>query len=334
MKIYELKNVKKYYGPSLALDIGSLSLRQGAFYIFHGPNGAGKTTLLNLLAFLDRPSAGEILFDGGRLPGKIGPGRPIRDVTLVMQNPYFFRTTVMKNVTRGLSFRRMRTDEILRTAGPVMKKLGLWKLRERNVASLSGGEKRKVALARALVLGTKVLLLDEPTAHLDKAHVDVIEEVVSELPKNGERTVIMTTHDLAQTCRLTRDVIFLVEGRMTGTPLWNFFAVELKGTGAVKTARLAPQIDVFAAADRTGAASIAINPRDIILSEEPIHSSALNSLRGKITAISDASGLIDVAVSVGVTLHSFITRRSLDEMKLAVGQVVFLTFKASAVEVF
>ena len=334
MIIYELRNVKKYYGASPALDIDSLSLRQGAFYVFHGPNGAGKTTLLNLLAFLDKPGAGEILFDGGRPPGKISPGRPIRDVTLVMQNPYFFKTTVMKNVTRGLSFRRMGADEILRTSEPVMKKLGLWKLRDREVGSLSGGEKRKVALARALVLGTKVLLLDEPTAHLDKVHMDVIEEVVSELPKDGERTVIMTTHNLAQTCRLTRDVIFLMGGRMTDTPLWNFFAVELKGTEATKTARLGLETEIFAATDRTGAASIAINPKDIIVSREPIHSSALNSLHGKITGISDASGLIDVAASVGVTLHSFITRKSLDEMKLAVGQEIFLTFKASAVEVF
>ena len=332
MNIYELKNVKKYYGDILALDVPSLTFDEGTFYIVYGPNAAGKTTLLNLLAFLDEPSEGEVLFQGDVLQG--GGNYRISDVTLLMQNPYLFKSTVLDNVCRGLAFRGMKKNRMYETAKPVMEKLGIWNLRRRDVWELSGGQQRKVAIARALVLDTQVLLLDEPTAHLDGIHVDVIEEMISEITGDGGKTVVMTTHDIGQAHRLTDNIIYLMDGRITRTPLWNNFRVTLIGVDGVKTAELAPGAQVYVATDGTGTASIAIDPKDIIVSRERVRSSALNCLKGRIVGLSEVNGLVDVVIDAGVTLHAFITHRSLREMHLGVGQEIFLTFKASAVEVF
>lgn len=324
--LYELRNVKKYYGSLLALDIPALTLAEGNFYVVYGPNGAGKTTLLNLLAFLDRASEGEVLFRNGR--------PDLRGITMVMQNPYLFKTTVLGNVSRGLIFRSINRGKIEKTVMPVMKQLGIWELRNRDVRSLSGGEKRRVALARAMVLDTKALILDEPTSHLDSIHVDLIENAIRALSGNTKKTIVMTTHDLSRAHKLTANVIYLLKGRLTDKPLWNFFTADLTGFNRVKKASLRQGTEVFVAANKTGIASLAIDPKDIIVSREMIHSSALNNIKGKIAGISEVNGLIDVVVDAGVRLHSFITYRSFNDMRLGVGEEIFLTFKASAVEVF
>ncbi|MFC1454001.1 ATP-binding cassette domain-containing protein [Verrucomicrobiota bacterium] len=332
MKVYECNNLKKYYGDILVLDIASLSFDKGGFYIIYGPNAAGKTTLLNLLAFLDRPDAGTIAFRG--TPGSKKIHRSITDVTLIMQTPYLFKGTVLQNVCRGLAFRGMKKDRMLKRAQPVMEKLGLWKLYRRDVSALSGGERRKVAVARSLVLDTDIILLDEPTAHLDSIHVTVIEQIISEAARKAGKTVIMTTHDIHQAHRLVDDIICLTGGRITQTPLWNNFKVVIRAANGVKKAKLAGGPDVYVVTEREGDGSIAIHPKDIILSREPIHSSALNCLKGRITGVNEVNSLVDVVVDTGAIFHSFITHASFRKMNLVIGQEIFLTFKASAVEVF
>jgi len=326
MNLYELNNVKKYYGFMLVLDIPSLSLAEGNFYVFYGPNAAGKTTLLNLLAGLDRPAEGEILFHNG--------GIDIREATMVMQNPYLFKTTVMKNISTGLTWRGADKRKIKEIVTPVMRHLGIWKLRDRDVRTLSGGEKRKVAVARAIALDTKVLLLDEPASHLDKIHIDLIENTIRSISGNSKKTVIMTTHDLHMAHRLTANVIYLLNGRLTDKPLWNMFQVELTGTGKVKKAESGSGTEIYATTARTGAASIAIDPTDIIVSQKAIHSSALNSLKGRVIGVNEINGIVDLVINVKIILHAFITHRSFDTMHLGIGKEVFVTFKASAVEVF
>jgi len=332
MKVYELKNVRKYYGDVLALDIPSLTFDEGAFHIVYGPNAAGKTTLLNLLAFLDEPSEGEVLFRGGGT--RAGSDYSVTDVTLIMQSPYLFKSTVLDNVCRGLAFRRMNKDKMFKTARPVMEKLEIWNLRRRDVRELSGGQQARVAIARALALDTRVLLLDEPATHLDAVHVKVIEEVICEIAEHPGKTVIMTTHDIDQAHRLTENVVYLVDGRISRTPLWNNFRVALIGQNCVKSAELAPGTRIYVATERTGPASIAIGPKDIIVSREPVRSSALNCLQGRVAGLNEVNGLVDVVTDAGATFHSFITHRSFKEMHLSIGQEIFLTFKASAVEVF
>ncbi|NQU73635.1 MAG: ATP-binding cassette domain-containing protein [Candidatus Omnitrophica bacterium] len=323
MKLYELYNVKKSYGSLPVLDIPSLTLDKGKSYVFYGPNASGKTTLLNLLARLSRPTEGRVVFHG----------EP-KDATLVMQNPYIFKTTVLKNVAYGLSIRYIAKDKIEKIARPIMEELGLWDLRNRDAVSLSEGQKKKIAVARAIVLDTKALLLDEPTAHLDKIYINTIEDVLCNIAQEAKRTIIMTTHDLNQAHRLTTNVIYLHGGKIAKPSLWNLFSVNLVNYNGIKKARMSDSVEIYVATEKSGKRSIAVSPRDIIISQNPIHSSALNNLKGRIVNIGEVDGLVNLVVNVGVKIHSFITHKSLRDMHLKIGDDVFAIFKASAVEVF
>ncbi len=332
MKQYELKDVKKYYGDNLALDIRSLTLYKGILYVVYGPNGAGKTTLLNLLAFLDRATEGDIIFYNGH--NNAPNSNDTRKTTLAMQNPYLFDTTVLKNVISGLTFRSISARKAEEMVEPIMRQFGIWQLRTRHIDSISGGERKKVALARAVVLDTEVLLLDEPTSHIDRANIDLIENMIRCIIKDGKRSVIMTTHDLSQAHRLTSDIIYLLNGKLEGVPLWNLFQVFLTGYNNVKKAQLGTGVEIFVAAERNGPAKIAIDPKDIIISRKPFKSSALNNLKARTVGIDEVGGLVDLRVDAGVRLHALITHRSFRNMDLKLGDEVYVVFKASAIEVF
>jgi len=323
--MYNLTNVKKYYGGVCALDIPSLLLEEGKFYVIYGPNGAGKTTLLNLLSFLDYPNEGEIVL------GAVNRGR--RDVTMVMQDPYYFRGTVKKNVSLGLVFRAVKKDRIEEMIKPAMKELGIWDMRDRDISMLSEGEKKRIAIARATVLNTKVILLDEITANIDKTHADIIETAVMVLAGDTGKAVIMTTHDLNMAYRMTENVIFLVKGSVTDSPLWNVYKVNLSGAAGAKKAVTGNGAEIYVATRKTGPASISVDPRNIIVSRHAVSSSALNSMKGKIVSIEERNGIIDLVVDAKVKLHIFITRKSFGFLRLGVGEEIFAVFKATAVEV-
>jgi len=210
MALYELRGVKKYYGGKLALNIPMLTLEGGGFYVLQGPNAAGKTTLLNLLAFLDKATEGEVIFRNGQ---PAGGNHHVREITLVMQDPYLFNTTVLKNVSCGLRLRSLNKAGIEHMVMPVMKQLKIWELKDRHIKSLSGGERKRVALARVLVLDAGILLLDEPAANVDEANSGLIEEVICAAKEKDGKTVIMATHDSSQARRVTASVIRLVDGR-------------------------------------------------------------------------------------------------------------------------
>ncbi|HAH07948.1 MAG TPA: hypothetical protein DCM05_15730 [Elusimicrobia bacterium] len=322
--LFELRGVRKRYGERLALDLPALSLEQGKPVVFYGPNGSGKSTLLNLLALIDRPSEGEVRFSGGP-----------REVTLAAQNPYLFRGSVLDNVVRGLLYRGRSRPESEAAALPLLKRLGLWELRARPGSALSEGERRKAALARAFVLGTKALLLDEPTANLDRSYCAEVEKLIAEEAVRPGRTVLMATHDLGQAFRMGADVVYLSEGRLSPVPLLNLYPCEIVPAEgeALGRAVLSPGCELFVATEASGRATVSVDPRDVLLSAEPIESSALNRLKGRVVSASALGSSVDVLVDAGFPLHAFITRRSLEKMNIHPGSEVHATFKASAARV-
>jgi len=339
MLVYELKNVRKYRGRVFALDIPALTIEKGKFYAVYGPNASGKTTLLEIMAFLEKSNEGICFFYDDKSRGKNDRGHVhSAKISMVMQHPYLFKGSVLENVLYGLLLRSFHKGTAERMVEPVMRELGVWELRDRYVDSLSGGEAKKVALARALALDSEILLLDETTAHIDKTNADIIERVISRINKHTGKTIIMTTHNLSQAYRLTSDILYLVNGRLQDTPLWNIFMVDLIKSGdvinGVRKTTLGNNSEVLVATDKTGYARIVLNPKDIIVSRVPFASSALNNIKAKIVAISEIRGLVDIVVDFGVRVHAFITHRSLRSLGLCVGENVFVTFKASCVEVF
>lgn len=218
MNLYELKGLKQVFGKRTVLDIDRLEMATGGGHALLGPNGCGKTTLLRILAFLNPPTSGEILFRGKIVNWRdksIGALR--RQVVLVDQHPVMFTTTVVKNVEYGPRMRRVPSKERRRLALQCLEKVGMREFSERPAHLLSGGETQRVAIARALACAPEVMLFDEPTASVDVENQAVIESVIRDICMEGGITVIFSTHRHSEASRLAENRIFLSEGKLAGT---------------------------------------------------------------------------------------------------------------------
>jgi len=211
MSLYRLEGVRKGYGGRTVLDIEALTVHAGEVLVVVGPSGAGKSTLLRLLAFLEPPDAGRIHYDGRVIPPGGAPLDVRREVTLVFQRTHLISTTVARNVALGL---RLRGQHVSRESiHQALADLGLNGLGHRHAHTLSGGEARRVALARAAVLRPRVLLLDEPTADLDPANVQQVERWLRAVRRIGT-TIVLVTHNIFQARRLADRVALLLDGQI------------------------------------------------------------------------------------------------------------------------
>lgn len=189
--VYEARNLEQRYDQRSALPPLSFVVERGEAVALTGPNGCGKSTLLRLLAFLERPFAGELVYHGDRL-------NPRREVTLLLQDPYLLRASVFYNVTLGLRLRQQR-EELESVYTRCMRAAGFedpQAFATRAPHALSGGERQRVALASRLALSPQVLLLDEPTSNVDAASARAIASAVTQCRHEG-MTVICSTHDPA-----------------------------------------------------------------------------------------------------------------------------------------
>ncbi len=185
---YRLENVVRRYRPVRssraieALRVPHLEVPVGDILAVVGPNGSGKSTLLETMAFLTRPDEGTILLDDHDVwsTGRSFAAR--RRCPLLLQRPVLFKASVLKNVMYGLRVRGMTRVEARRKAEHVLRLTRLEGLAQRAHRELSGGERQRVALARVLALEPEILLLDEPTAHVDYFNARMIEEIIREIP--------------------------------------------------------------------------------------------------------------------------------------------------------
>lgn len=193
-----------------------LDLATNNLTVLMGANGAGKSVLLRLLHGLLEPTAGDIRWSGQPLTKSVR-----KDQALVFQKPVLLRRSVAANLNFALGLRKV-PDRTARLK-EALADLGLESLAKRPARVLSGGEQQRLALARALILKPKVLMLDEPTANLDPASTLLIEQTISKVRQAGVK-VIMITHAPHQARRLAEEVVFLHAGRITEhTPADIFF---------------------------------------------------------------------------------------------------------------
>jgi len=209
--LYQLRRLIQRYGDRTVLAVDQLDVALGEMLFLVGPTGAGKSTLLRLLAGLEPPSAGDLTFAEHRLNHASLPMAVQRRVTLVFQKPLLLHGSVRFNVEVGLRLRGARDRGAVQR---VLDRLELARLADQYVRTLSGGETQLVALARALVFEPEVLLLDEPTAHLDPGRVALVEDVVAEAHKERGVTVIWATHNIFQAKRRAQRVGLLLNGQL------------------------------------------------------------------------------------------------------------------------
>lgn len=209
--LFHLRGVRKARGPTFALEIDDLHVRQGETLALLGPTGAGKTTLLRLLAGLESPTMGEILFDGQHIMSGNPPLPTRRRIAMVHQRPTLLTGTVRYNIEYGLRLRGMLIPPML---DETMKRFRLEKLASQSARTLSGGQTQLVALARALVIAPDVLLLDEPTSNLDPAHVAIVEEAILRSNSDRPMAIVWATHNLFQARRIATRVALLWDGKL------------------------------------------------------------------------------------------------------------------------
>ncbi len=214
MSVYVLKEIKARRGGFL-LSVDGLRLDQGRVYAVAGPNGSGKTTLLNLLGFMCASWEGRLVFHGNVVvPREKDRVLERRRVGYLMQNPYLFNTTVRRNIRYGLDVRHVPRAEAEERVAAIAVELGLTHLLSANAHRLSGGEAQRVTLARTLAFDADVLLLDEPTANVDRVNIGRIEDVVGRIVHERRATVVLATHSGDQAQRLADETIWMDEGRI------------------------------------------------------------------------------------------------------------------------
>jgi cobalt/nickel transport system ATP-binding protein len=226
MALFELREVSFDYEGIAALRGLSLSIEQGERLALVGANGSGKSTLLRLLDALCFPSSGAIVFDGQPLTAQrlqddkfALPFR--RRVGLVFQNPdvQLFNPTVFDEVAFAPLQLKWPKEELLARVEATLDLMGISQLRERPPYRLSGGEKKRVALASVIVLEPDVLLLDEPTATLDPRSQSQIIDLIQQW-KGSSKTIVTATHQLEIVEDIADRVVVLEEGKVlaSGTP--------------------------------------------------------------------------------------------------------------------
>jgi len=192
-------------GNSILSDI-SLAIAPGAPTVLIGPNGAGKTTLLRLLMGLIPPSSGRVT-RGGR--EGIAPAR----CAIMFQRPAMLRRSAAGNIHYALAAARIPRDERAARCVELLALVGLSDLENQPARRLSSGEQQRLALARALARYPAVLFLDEPSASLDPAATNAVENIIRDVAAHGIK-VVMTTHDLGEARRLAGDIVLLHRGRV------------------------------------------------------------------------------------------------------------------------
>jgi len=335
--VVELRSVRHRYGGRVVLDFEHFALPPTAMVAVVGHNGSGKSTLLRLLALLERPTEGSVLWNGAVVPRR--PGASLRRrVTLVEQRPVLLRGTVRDNLVYGLKVRGFGRTAVTGIIGDVVDRLGLAALLGRRRHELSEGEVQRVAVGRALALRTDVLLLDEPASSADSAAAGALYRALAAERAARPFAVCIASHQLEDAYRWADDIRALADGRLSPVTPENLFRVELPAGDGVKHVHVGG-IEIVLITERAGPAVLAIPPTDIFVSREPLASSARNVFKGRVVgmAIERRGAGVHVRADMGggeVELVAAVTAEAARDLALAPGGNVVFSFKATAVRVF
>lgn len=344
----------------LAIDLKEFALRdidldikKGEYFVIIGPTGAGKSILLETIVGFHIPDQGSIELDEKDITKEETRKRKIG---IVFQNYMLFpHLSVEKNIEFGLKQKKSNMVE------KITKFLEIDHILHRMPSTLSGGESQRVALARALVNKPKVLLLDEPLSALDVNTRDKIIKMLSRIKYERETTIIHVTHDQFEAVLLADRMAVMNKGQILqiGTPdqvfrrpnsefVANFVGVEnlFKGTAEIepstgltivkiKDEREREEfLTVFSTTKKIGDVLLSIRPEDILISVTKTETSARNTYKGEITSIIDQGIITKIVVDAGIPFVTVITKRSFEDLALAEGMPVYITFKATAVHIF
>lgn len=222
MNILEVTGLKKIYTsrlgakPTTALKNVNFSASAGEYIAIMGESGSGKTTLLNILAALDKPTAGTVMLSGidiGKIKDSLSAQFRREHLGFVFQDFNLLDTfSVRDNIFLPLVLMGKNYEEMAQRITPIAAKLGITELLDRYPYEISGGQKQRAAVARALITYPDILLADEPTGALDSKAADDLLKLFAEINKDGQ-TILMVTHSVKAASSASR-VLFIKDGEV------------------------------------------------------------------------------------------------------------------------
>lgn len=331
-----IEKICKRMDPFEIRDV-SFSVSPGEYYVLLGPSGSGKTVILEMIAGLIPPDTGMI-----ECPSSGGLGFIYQDYML------FPHMSVYQNIGYGLDVARKGRDMIRAEVEKVADMLDVSHLLNRKIGGLSGGEKQRVAIARAMAISPDIYLFDEPTAALDKNLRIKTRRLFHQLHRESDATFIHVTHDFEEALALADKIGILMDGRLVqeGRPdevfnspvskdVADFLGYQNVFGGPVRQNHIdLGEVRMMVPRSVSDFSYIAIRNDDILLSREPLDSSARNAFRGTVTDIHIKASAVEIVLDIGVPLSVDITRQSYGEMEIRVGDELWSTFKVSAIRVF
>jgi phospholipid/cholesterol/gamma-HCH transport system ATP-binding protein len=217
--IVEARNLTKRFGPKLVLDNISLSVEKGKTTVIIGPSGCGKTVLIKHFLVLLRPSAGQVYFQGRRIDN-LGE-RELNEVRthfgyLFQEGALFDSMTVAENISFPIRqhYKVSSWSQLEEIVKVKLAVVGLDGFQNYYPANLSGGQRKRVALARAVALDPEVILYDEPTTGLDPIRADIINELILKLERELGVTSVIVTHDMKSAYKVGDRIIMLHGGKI------------------------------------------------------------------------------------------------------------------------
>lgn len=230
MTMLRVENVEKYYKNRRAVDNVSITVSQGEVVGVLGPNGAGKTTIFSIIIGILKPSAGRIFLGDMDITHLPTYKRARLGLCYLPQEPSIFRKlTVEENIMAILEFQKMSSYERSNTLNLLMQELNISKLAGQPAITLSGGERRRVEIARALASSPAFIFLDEPFAGIDPISINDLQNIISQL-KSKNIGILITDHNVQHTLEVCDRVYILNEGVIleSGTPQDIASSVEVK----------------------------------------------------------------------------------------------------------
>jgi len=214
VEVLRTEKLIKIYGGKRAVDEVSLEITPGEIVGLLGPNGAGKTTTFYMIMGAVKPDGGDVYLGDRRLTGLPMFRRARMGISYLPQEPSIFRKlSVFDNVYSVAEMRGMEREKAEEETRRVLELMGIWHLRERKASLLSGGERRRVEIARSLILRPKFLLLDEPFTGIDPKTRSEIQDIVKGLKKMGIG-VLITDHNVRETLEITDRAYIIYEGKV------------------------------------------------------------------------------------------------------------------------
>ncbi len=355
MNILTVQNLIVKRSGVTVLDISELAVEKGRILALIGPNGAGKSTLLLTMAGLLKTNQGKIYYQGVPIDNNASRSNMRRSISVVFQEPLLLNTSVYKNVALGLKFRRLTGSEIEKSVEESLDYFGISSLAKRSAKTLSGGEAKRVSLARAFALKPEVIMMDEAFNSLDPPTRETLIDDLRHILEKTKITAVLALHDREETLRLAQDVTVMAEGKIiqSGTTaeifnqpdsefVANFVGTETILEGSVKRSNaglMEISVDgkiIEAVGNFLPGQNVycCIRPENITVSPAiPEKTSARNVFEAKIQKIVRQAFFFKIILDCGFPVVAYITVSSCDELGICEGSMVAVSFKATAVHV-